>query len=218
MLKTQFNVKSVQSRHVSAASHSIVEPTTTIRTATIADQQQIVATMVLAFGGDPTARWMYSDPDQYLNHFPSFVQAFGGKAFAQENAYYINNYAGAALWFPPGVEPDADLVFEVLQQTISESERADVLALFEEMGHYHPQEPHWYLAIIGVEPAEQGKGHGSALMEHVLVQCDRDRIPAYLEASKPANVPFYKRHGFEVLGTIQVGTSPQVFPMVRQPR
>jgi hypothetical protein len=54
-------------------------------------------------------------------------------------------------------------------------------------------------------------------MQHVLIQCDRDRIPAYLEASKPVNVPFCERHGFEILGTIQVGASPQIFPMVRYP-
>jgi Uma2 family endonuclease len=47
---------------------------------------------------------------------------------------------------------------------------------------------------------------------------DRDRIPAYLEASKPANIPFYARHGFEVIGTIQIGASPPIFPMVRYPQ
>ena len=43
-------------------------------------------------------------------------------------------------------------------------------------------------------------------------------LPAYLESSNPANVPLYQRHGFEVLGEIQVGSSPPVFPMYRPPR
>jgi ribosomal protein S18 acetylase RimI-like enzyme len=90
--------------------------------------------------------------------------------------------------------------------------------VLEQMGHYHLKEPHWYLPMIGIEPTQQGKGHGSALMQHVLAQCDRDRLPAYLEASKPANVLFYERHGFEVLSTIQIGASPPIFPMVCYPQ
>lgn len=54
-------------------------------------------------------------------------------------------------------------------------------------------------------------------MQHILQQCDRDRFSADLESSKPENIPFYERHGFELLDQIQVGTSPPIFPMLRQP-
>jgi hypothetical protein len=43
-------------------------------------------------------------------------------------------------------------------------------------------------------------------------------VPAYLESTNPRNVSFYRRHGFEVLGTIQVGSSPPLIPMLRPPR
>ncbi len=92
------------------------------------------------------------------------------------------------------------------------------------MGRYHPTDPHWYLPLIGVDPSQQGKGYGSALMQHALVPCDRDNKIAYLESSNPSsnheprNIPLYERHGFEILGTIQVGTSPPIFPMLRKPR
>jgi ribosomal protein S18 acetylase RimI-like enzyme len=86
------------------------------------------------------------------------------------------------------------------------------------MGRYHPSEPHWYLPMLGVDPSQQGKGFGSALLQHALIQCDRDTKLAYLESSNPKNIPIYERHGFELLGTIQVGTSPSIFPMLRRPR
>ena len=86
------------------------------------------------------------------------------------------------------------------------------------MEGYHPREPHWYLPFIGVDPSQQGKGYGSALMKHTLDACDRDHAAAYLESSNPKNVPLYERHGFELLGTIQAGTSPPIFPMLRKPR
>ena len=53
---------------------------------------------------------------------------------------------------------------------------------------------------------------------HTLDACDRDHAPAYLESNNPKNVPLYERHGFELLGTIQAGTSPPIFPMLRKPR
>ncbi len=193
-------------------------PTANIKTATASDESAAVAVVVLAFSADPAARWTWPDPQQYLQHFPNFVKAFGGKSFAHGSAYCVDGYAGAALWLPPDIEPDEGQLMSLLRRTGSALARKDIDALFEQMGRYHPREPHWYLPFIGVDPGEQGKGHGSALMQHSLIPCDRDRTPAYLESSNPKNIPLYEKHGFELLGTIQVGTSPPIFPMLRKPR
>jgi ribosomal protein S18 acetylase RimI-like enzyme len=189
-----------------------------IKTATVADEASAIAVVVLAFSADPAARWTWPDPDQYLRHFPSFVKVFGGKAFAHESAYYVGGYAGAALWLPPEVRPDEDALIALLQRTGSAQFQKDGVAVFEQMGRYHPQEPHWYLPFIGVDPFHQGKGCGAALMQHALIPCDRNHTLAYLESSNPKNIPLYERHGFDLLGTIQVGTSPPIFPMLRKPR
>ena len=151
-----------------------------IKTAETSDEAPIVDVIVLAFSADPTARWLYPDSHQYLTHFPPFVRAFGGKAFVQGSAYYVDGYAGAALWLPPEVHVDEDRLIPLLQRTVAEQEQADAFAVFEQMGRYHPSEPHWYLPLIGVDPTQQGKGAGTALMQHALVECDRDHTPAYL--------------------------------------
>jgi ribosomal protein S18 acetylase RimI-like enzyme len=96
--------------------------------------------------------------------------------------------------------------------------RDDVSATFEQMAKYHPSEPHWYLPLMGVDPAHQGKGHGDALMLYALQRCDRDQVPAYLESTNPRNISLYRRHGFEPLGAIQVGSSPTLVPMLRRSR
>jgi len=116
------------------------------------------------------------------------------------------------------VHPDEDALLTLLQSTASEQGQQDLLTVFEQMGRYHPHEPHWYLPLIGVDPAQQGKGHGAALLQHALISCDRDHTLAYLESTNSKNISLYKRHGFELLGTIQVGTSPPLFPMLRRPR
>ena len=63
----------------------------------------------------------------------------------------------------------------------------------------HPHEPHWYLASLGTAVDRQGKGVGRALMRPVLGALRRRGLPCYLESSKERNVPFYRRHGFEVV-------------------
>ncbi len=67
----------------------------------------------------------------------------------------------------------------------------------------HPrEEPHWYLSIIGVDPARQGQGVGAALLRSRLRRCAEDGLPAYLESSNPENVPLYQHFGFDVTGTL----------------
>jgi ribosomal protein S18 acetylase RimI-like enzyme len=207
---------SQKTRPVSFGGKTMTTPI--IQTATASDEAPSIAVVVLAFSADPAARWTWPDPQQYLRHFPSFVRAFGGKAFAHGSAYYVEGYAGAALWLPPDVHPDEDVLISLVQCTVSEPMQKDVFAVFEQMGRYHPREPHWYLPLIGVDPSHQGKGYGSALLQHALLPCDRDHTLAYLESTNPKNIPLYERHGFELLGTIQVGTSPPLFPMLRKPR
>jgi GNAT superfamily N-acetyltransferase len=190
----------------------------TIKTVTPSGAEQAVSTVVLAFSADPAARWLYPDAHQYIVNFPSFVRAFGGKASEQGSAYSIGDFSGAALLLAPDVHPDEEALAGLIQRTVFKHKLEEVFAVFEQMGSYHPSVPHWYLPLIGVDPALHGKGYGSALMEHALTHCDRDQKLAYLESSNSKNRTLHERHGFELLGTIQVGSSPPICPMLRKPR
>jgi ribosomal protein S18 acetylase RimI-like enzyme len=193
-------------------------PSPIVKLMTTADEGPVIDTVVLAFAADPVARWSWPESHQYLASMPQMARAFGGRAFASKGAHATDGYAGAALWLPPGVAPDEDALGEIVQRTVADSIRPNVLAVFEQMAVYHPHEPHWYLPLIGVDPIHQGKGHGDALMTYALEQCDRDHLPAYLESTNPRNISLYQRHGFEVMGTIQVGSSPPLVPMLRRSR
>jgi len=183
-----------------------------------ADEDRAAATVMLAFAADPMARWTWPQAEQYLAAMPRMIRAFGSRAFTYGSAYGTDGHAGTALWLRPGIHSDEDGLKAVIESTVEPSRAAEGAVIFEQMASYHPSEPHWYLPLIGVDPAHQGEGHGDALMSYALVQCDRDRAPAYLESSNPRNIPFYRRHGFETLGAIQAGSSPTLVPMLRQPR
>jgi ribosomal protein S18 acetylase RimI-like enzyme len=62
----------------------------------------------------------------------------------------------------------------------------------------HPHAPHWYLFVLGVDPAEQGRGLGSRMLEELCASADRDGVPCYLETDKESSVRLYQRHGFRV--------------------
>jgi ribosomal protein S18 acetylase RimI-like enzyme len=181
-------------------------------------EQRAVDVLVTAFTADPVIRWLYPDASGYLKHFPAFLRAFGGKAFASGTVWRLGDFAAVALWFPPHVEPDGESVVAEIRQSVAPNQHTDLLAVLEQMDAAHPRFPHWYLPWFGVDAAQQGKGLGSELMRNCLARVDEDHLPAYLESPNPRNIPFYERHGFEVTGVSQAGACPPVYSMLRSPR
>ena len=189
-----------------------------VATAGPADMEPLISVMVLAFAGDPVARWMYRDPQRYIAYFGRFIRAFAGKAFSSGTAWCIDGNLGGALWLPPGVKPDEDAIAAILDESLPRDVMPDVNAMFAEMVAYHPRNPHWYLPTIGIEPYLHRKGLGSALLMQALSRCDQEHVPAYLESSNSANTALYQRFGFEGLGVIRAGSSPPMMPMLRGAR
>ncbi len=187
-----------------------------VKAATAEEKAAVFATLTLAFSEDPATRWTWPDPATYLEAFPHFAMAFGGAAFGKGSALRIGS-AGAALWLPPGTGPDEAALNDLMMRTADVATAIDGPQLMQQMASYHPKEPHWYLPLIGVDPAQQNKGVGGALLRHVTEICDREGVQAYLESSNPRNIPLYQRHGFEIVGRAQSGQSPVIMPMLRKP-
>jgi ribosomal protein S18 acetylase RimI-like enzyme len=190
----------------------------TVATVTRADAARAIDTIVLAFATDPVLRWIWPTADRYLANAPDFARAFCSPAFDTGGAFVTQECAGVALWLRPDVHSDDAAMGQIVQRSMSQSSLADLGAFAARMAEFHPTEPHWYLPMIGVDPAWQGSGHGAALMKYALQQVDREHLPAYLESSSSRNISLYQRHGFEIVGTIQVGSSPTMVPMRRPPR
>ena len=183
-----------------------------------AKEDRAIATITMAFTNDPIARWAFRDANVFLTYFPPLAKAFGGAAFANGTADSIDECGGVALWLPPGVASDDETMGSIAAEAVPADEQEEVFGFLDKMGEYHPTEPHWYLPLIGVDVSKRGRGYGSTLLRHALERCDRDGLPAYLEATSPRSKPLYERHGFEELGMIQEGSSPPLWPMQRAPR
>ena len=189
-----------------------------VRRATRSDKDRFESVMTVAFTSDPLVRWAWTDPLQYTQTFVPFTTMFGGKAFDHDSAYVIGDFFGVLYWLPPGIQPDDEPMLELFQRNMSEPKLGQLLSMFEQMGGFHPSEPHWYIPLIATDPLYQGRGYGTELMRQGLLACDRDRQLAYLEATSPASRRFYERLGFRALGEIRSADSPPMFPMLREPR
>jgi GNAT superfamily N-acetyltransferase len=174
-----------------------------------------ISTIVLGFAADPMTRWVWPDPSAYLKMMPRFVNAFGGRAFAFGTADITEGVRAAALWLPPGVEPDEAEMGAIMEASLRPEIAGDIAGVMDGMAEYHPREPHWYLPLVATDPNWIGRGLGSLLMKHALRRSDEEGVPAYLESSNPRNISFYERHGFKVIGKIQSGSSPVLTPMLR---
>ncbi|PKP92724.1 MAG: GNAT family N-acetyltransferase [Alphaproteobacteria bacterium HGW-Alphaproteobacteria-15] len=182
------------------------------------DRESLIQTAVLSFVTDPMARWISDRAATFFEATKSFFDAFGGRAFEKGTAWTANNGQAVAMWLPPGTEPDGDRMVGILKEYASAERLEEMMVVLGQMEHFHPQEEHWYLPIIGCDPMYLGMGLGSLLMKTALERVDADGLPAYLESSNPRNVSLYERHGFEVIGEIQHGSSPVMLPMYRSAR
>ena len=179
-------------------------------------QQTSLHTLSLAFAADPFARWMLPSAERYLTYFPQIVARMADRSFGHGSALATEFYEGAALWVPPGEDPDEEDAINLMVEALSPEKLEAMGEVLEKMESFHPKDDDcWYLAFIGVDPGHQNKGFGSALMKHMTAKLDEGNCLGYLESSNPMNVTLYQRHGFEIVGEIQAADSPLMLPMIR---
>jgi GNAT superfamily N-acetyltransferase len=186
------------------------------RKALAADLPDVIDTLALSFYDDPILTWIIDDGTRRRELLPGFFGAVARSYLGYDELYAVDEGVSAAVWAPPGAEDDEGLP-TVLGEVVEEYEErlSEILGLMEEK---HPTEPHYYLFLLGTRSEWQGRGLGSSLMAPVLEVCDRDRVPAYLEATSERNRQLYLRHGFEVTDEIPLPDGPMMWPMWRSPR
>ncbi|WP_335989259.1 GNAT family N-acetyltransferase [Glycomyces sp. MUSA5-2] len=182
-----------------------------IDTVYASDAGGLVGVLSSAFAADPLAAWLFPDEGRRAAYQEGFYRSLLGRPRAEA---HVAGAEGAALWLrlDRGERLDAG-------SAPPGGPLARLFSLGAALGERHPVDrPHLYLAVMGVVPASQGRGIGSALLRHGLALADRDGLPAYLEASSPGSRSLYLRHGFADLGgPVRVEGAPPVQPMRREP-
>ena len=196
------------------------------RPARKADVRELSRTLARAFYDDPVMMWLLPDAKsrtaQLSRIFGALTRHHHLGRRAVEVACDGPDIGAAALWNPPNKWQESSWAQLAMMPTFirvfgRHSTRGR--AVQELMKRLHPEEPHWYLAVLGSDQSVRGKGFGQVLMQSRLDRVDAEHAPAYLESSKSANIPYYNRFGFEVTDEIVLPQGgPTMWPMWRQPR
>lgn len=193
------------------------------RKAGASDRDGVVAALSEAFYDDPVFRWASPDDGRRQRVLLAFF-ALAADAFAPHDQTWCtrDGVSGAAIWAPAGVEPmteadGAQFAARCVALAGPDADRwMELIALLDDNHPHHAD--HHYLWFLGVRPARQGSGHGSALLRAVLDNADQTETPAYLEATSKDNVRLYERHGFRVTGELAVVRGPSLWAMWREPQ
>jgi ribosomal protein S18 acetylase RimI-like enzyme len=194
-----------------------------VRRATASDVDALAGGLARAFLDDPVAGWAWRAEGPRLRALRRFHGTRLRQLLADEEVWTTSDLSCAALWAPPqrwrsSLREVAALGPSFMHPRLI-ARMPLVAAGWHALERKHPREPaHWYLAVLGTEPASQGRGLGSAVLGPVLAQCDEDGVGAYLESSKERNIDFYARHGFRVMGELRLLRGPTMWSMWRDPR
>jgi GNAT superfamily N-acetyltransferase len=194
-----------------------------VRPANRSDHGPIAAALAAAFATDAVMCFLLPDearrPALLHRLFAATIPLYA----ASGSIWVAEDRTAAALWVAPSAYPfrlrEELAVARARLEVFGRAPRRGIAAL-RALDRHHPHEPpHWYLDYIGVEPAGQGRGLGSALLEPMLARCDTEGRGAYLNASSPGSRELYARHGFVVRSELRLPFGgPAVWRMWREPQ
>jgi ribosomal protein S18 acetylase RimI-like enzyme len=192
----------------------------------------------LAEAADVLARSFHDNPN-FVALFPDekirtrvLAHVFGAglrDALGFEHVYAAmrgEEIVGVAAWLPPGAFP-----LSPWRQLRAVPDMARILAAAPRsiprlvrfvagVNKLHPEQPYWYLEVVGVDPDARGLGIGTRLLEPVLSLADEAGQPCYLETMTERDVAWYRGLGFEVrsAGVSFIPGGPPNWTMFRPPR
>jgi GNAT superfamily N-acetyltransferase len=183
------------------------------------DVPQLISALAAAFEEDPVFRWLLPKESQ---RFPRLLRFFELElrhvVLPVGRVLTAAQCVGASLELPPSswrMPLGAQIAHGPAFLRAFGARLPRAMALLTLMERRHIREPHYYIPYVGVAPDAQGQGLGTALLRPTLDRCDREGLPAYLEATSERNAALYERLGFERRGELRLGRSPPLWPMLR---
>jgi ribosomal protein S18 acetylase RimI-like enzyme len=189
---------------------------------------QAISVLVQAFSKDPIFKYLLPEDHTSCDELSWLLRVALRYSYSYHHTYTstttTGNLQGIASWIPPfgsggsitRILQAGALILPFKLGMSSFTRTFSWSIAMEELHKRNMQKPHWYLSLLGVSPASQGCGIGGVLIEPILRQASRDKLPIYLETSTEKAVRFYQKYGFKVVwgGELLKG-SPYLWAMSR---
>ncbi|MEU8224352.1 GNAT family N-acetyltransferase [Kribbella sp. NPDC048915] len=175
-----------------------------VREATDADVEAAAATLTNALADYPMSRACF-DPDGYLERLTEYHRLFvGGVGLPHGRVWVTDDVSAVAVWLPPDLPADAFAPYRERFVGLAGSKASVTTEYGQAISLFHPREPVWLLALVGVEPDRQRQGLGRAVISPGLAVADAAQSPAFVETQEPENVGFYESLGFTVIAELEL--------------
>ena len=188
------------------------------------DRRNLMATAARAFTHDPMFEYMAGDRLRAHRLLPGMMRGTVDDLMSSGDCWVTDDDDGQAIGFagwlsparmPRGSAREARIAAKSVTSALQIAHPLNGARLLGRVERHHLHKPHWYLALLVVDPDVQGRGLGTRLMQPGLELADRDGLPCYLETQKRSNVSWYGRFGFEATETIELPGVPPVWCMTR---
>lgn len=187
-----------------------------------------VHTLARAFEGYPLMAHLLPDNASRARLLPRCLRCVVRYGLLFGEVYATSpRFEAVAVWLPPqSVEASLGGMARAgvfwLPLTLGPRFFRRFWAFFErvaEMRKRHAPFAHWYLQMIGTDPAHEKKGHASALLTAMLNRLDAERAACCLDTETCENAVYYRRFGFSAAEATKVpGSSLDCWFMVRPAR
>ncbi|WP_017585301.1 GNAT family N-acetyltransferase [Nocardiopsis ganjiahuensis] len=198
--------------------------TAAARATTVDDVPGVARVLSRSLHDDPLFRWLFPDDELRMAQVRRFFALTAGFGYVPAGDTRVTDVAettgaapvtrAAALWAQPTSNPEGPLVslrtWPHWGALIGRARLAAFVRIFAEWKMASPQEPHLYLAALGVDPSAAGTGVAGGLLTAGLDDADSQGLPVFTQTLNDKSVGFYERFGFRCVHEVPhegVGTS-----------
>lgn len=187
--------------------------------AVAADRDALAAMLADAFFADPVFAWMWPDEAERRVHLPRLFALNFDLDLPVARTLKAPDNRAVSFWRPPGQSAASTLDYLMRPlQTIQAFGFAigRVTAVADAIkAHLPTDRPFWHVHFVGVAPALQRQGWGSAMMK--AGEAFTGDADIYLETARPENVQFYSARGYRTTGEWQIPGGPTMWSMLKSP-
>lgn len=182
------------------------------------DHARFVRGLVDAFWEDPLYGWIVGPAARRQE---ALLQYFGAKLRAARERGTLRACEDGALlvYEDHAAAPTPSAGLAAIGDLVPEPHLRRIREVFDAIDAIHPAQAHVYLDVIATDPARRGRGVGGRLLSQWLDENDQSTgLPVHLQSSNPANLSFYRRHGFRQASPVELPHGAGVLvPFTRDP-
>ena len=202
----------------------------TVRALSVPEREALVALYQRAFWDDPAIVHLLPNEKtrgKTLDAYMRMVIRYGFRWGRVQTIEEEGRIRVGAVWLPPGGAPPSTIkqirsgFIPLLLSNPNLRSLRNFFALgamIEKLHKKDIQKQHWYLWLLAVDPPDQGKGFGGAVLGPELLAADQGNSPCYVETAKTINLEFYKKQGFVIKREFPMpGNGPPMWTLIREP-